>query len=85
MAYRDLQHFLDVLDEKGELRRSREPISPHLEITEIADRVMKKNGPALLVENVVGSPHRLGTPNPRSAVMGEPSIHQPGPAQPRAQ
>ncbi len=80
MAYRDFQHFLDVLDSKGELRRIREPISPNLEITEIADRVMKKNGPALLFENVVGPPHRLGTPNPRSAIMGEASIHTASPS-----
>jgi 4-hydroxy-3-polyprenylbenzoate decarboxylase len=36
---------------------------------------MKKAGPALLFEKPVGSPHRLGTVNPRSAIMGEPSIH----------
>lgn len=75
MAYRDFQHFLDVLAQKGELHRISEPISPYLEITEIADRVMKAGGPALLFENVVGPPHRCGSPNPRSAVMREPSIH----------
>lgn len=74
MAYRDFQHYLDTLEAKGELRRILEPVSPYLEITEIADRVMKSQGPALLFENVVGPPHRLGTPNPRSAVMNEPSI-----------
>ena len=75
MAYRDLRHFIEVLEQKGELRRIREPVSPYLEITEIADRVMKRSGPALLLENVVGPPHRLGTPTPRSAVMNESSIH----------
>jgi 4-hydroxy-3-polyprenylbenzoate decarboxylase len=75
MAYRDFQHFLQVLEEKGELKRIREPVSPYLEITEVADRVMKADGPALLFENVRGRPHRLGTPNPRSAVLNEPSIH----------
>lgn len=74
MAYRDFQHFLDVLESKGELRRITEPISPYLEITEVADRVMKKGGPALLFENPVGPHHRLGTPNPKSAVMGHASI-----------
>jgi 4-hydroxy-3-polyprenylbenzoate decarboxylase len=77
MAYRDFQHFLDVLESKGELRRIGEPVSPYLEITEIADRVMKSGGPALLFENVVGRAHRLGTPNPRSAIMGQASIHAP--------
>lgn len=77
MAYRDFQHFLEVLEAKGELRRITEPISPYLEITEIADRVMKAGGPGLIFENVVGPPHRLGTPDPKSAVMGRPSIHVP--------
>ena len=78
MAYKDYQDFLRVLEEKGELRRIKEPVSPILEITEIADRVMKSGGPALLFENVEGPPPRLGTPNPRSAVMGEASIHDAG-------
>ncbi len=74
MAYRDFQHFLETLEGKGELKRIREPVSPTLEITEIADRVMKAGGPALLFENVVGPPHRLGTPDPMSAVMGHPGL-----------
>lgn len=78
MPYRDLQHFLEFLESKGELKRIQEPVSPYLEITEIADRVVKKGGPALLFENVVGRPHRLGTPNPKSAVMNHPSIHSQG-------
>ncbi len=76
MAYRDFQHFLDVLQSKGELKRIQEPLSPYLEITEVADRVMKADGPALLFENVVGRPHRLGTPDPLSAVIGHGSIHK---------
>ncbi|MFX8137391.1 hypothetical protein ABTL00_19390, partial [Acinetobacter baumannii] len=39
MAYRDFQHFLQTLESKGELRRIGVPVSPTLEITEIADRV----------------------------------------------
>jgi 4-hydroxy-3-polyprenylbenzoate decarboxylase len=78
MAYRDFQHFLEVLESKGELKRIKEPLSPALEITEIADRVMKAGGPALLFENVVGPPHRLGTPDPMSAVIGHPSIRGQG-------
>lgn len=77
MAYRDFQHFLDVLAQKGELKRISEPISPILEIAEIADRVMKAGGPALLFENAVGPPHRMGSPDPMSAVMGHASIHRP--------
>jgi 4-hydroxy-3-polyprenylbenzoate decarboxylase len=75
MAYHDFQDFLASLEKAGELKKITEPISPYLEITEIADRVMKSGGPALLFEKVVGRPHRLGTPSPESAVMGHPSIH----------
>src|SRR5437016_3844968 len=82
MAYRDFQDFLAKLESAGELKRIKEPVSPNLEITEIADRVMKSGGPALLFENVKGPPHRLGTPDPMSAVMGHPSIHTRGKAAP---
>ncbi len=55
MAYQDLQAFVKVLEKKGELVRIKERVSPHLEITEITDRVCKRHGPALLFENVEGS------------------------------
>ncbi len=54
MAYRDLQHFIRRLEDKGELVRVKEPVSPVLEITEITDRVCKLYGPAILFENVPG-------------------------------
>lgn len=78
MAYRDFQHFLDVLESKGELKRIKEPFSPQLEITEVTDRVVKAGGPALLFENVVGGPHRLGSANPKSAVLNHASIYSSG-------
>jgi 4-hydroxy-3-polyprenylbenzoate decarboxylase len=55
MPYDSLRHFTEFLEKKGELVRVKERVSPILEITEIADRVMKKRGPALLFENVEGS------------------------------
>ena len=55
MAYRDLREFIDLLESKGELKRISYPVSPELEITEIASRLMHKGGPALLFENVKGS------------------------------
>ena len=57
MAYSSLGEFIERLDRAGELRRITTPVSPVLEITEIADRVMKMpgGGPALLFENVKGS------------------------------
>jgi len=54
MAYKDLREFLRVLEREGELVRITEPVSPHLEITEITDRVCKQGGPALLFEQVTG-------------------------------
>lgn len=46
---------MEALEARGDLVRIRLPIDPFLEITEIADRVMKQGGPALLFENVRGS------------------------------
>jgi 4-hydroxy-3-polyprenylbenzoate decarboxylase len=54
MPYNSLSDFVQVLDRSGELRRIAHPVKAELEITEIADRVMKSGGPALLFENVVG-------------------------------
>ena len=55
MAYKDLREFIAALEKRGQLRRIAEPVSPILEITEIADRAVKGSGPALLFENVEGS------------------------------
>ncbi|MDP3104419.1 MAG: menaquinone biosynthesis decarboxylase [Candidatus Methanoperedens sp.] len=55
MAYKDLREFIEVLEKKGLLKRIKTEVSAELEITEILDRVVKKNGPALLFENVKGS------------------------------
>ncbi|HHY81398.1 MAG TPA: menaquinone biosynthesis decarboxylase [Clostridiales bacterium] len=55
MVYRDLQQFIKALDAAGELRYIDARVSPHLEITEIVDRVSKAHGKALLFRNVEGS------------------------------
>ncbi len=54
MPYNSLADFVQVLERAGDLRRISYPVKAELEITEIADRVMKSGGPALLFENVVG-------------------------------
>ena len=51
MSYPNLQAFIQSLEQSGELIRVREYVSPHLQITEIADRMSKHNGKALLFEN----------------------------------
>lgn len=51
MAYRDLRHFIQKLEEEGELVRIKEYVNPNLEIAELTDRISKNYGPALLFEN----------------------------------
>ncbi len=52
MSFHSLRSFLDFLESKGDLRRVKVEVDPHLEITEIVTRVVKADGPALLFENV---------------------------------
>ncbi len=54
MAYNSLREFVQVLERENELKRIGHPVKAELEIAEISDRVMKRGGPALLFENVVG-------------------------------
>ncbi|MDW8394273.1 MAG: menaquinone biosynthesis decarboxylase [Chitinophagales bacterium] len=51
MAYSSLQHFVHELERAGELRRISVFVDPHLQITEVTDRIVKQGGPALLFEN----------------------------------
>jgi len=53
MAYRNQQHFIDVLEKAGELVRISTYVDPRLEIAEITDRISKTpgGGKALLFEN----------------------------------
>src|ERR1043165_6023543 len=48
---RDLRDWMALLEREGELVRIEAEVDPHLEITEIVDRVVKSGGPALLFEN----------------------------------
>lgn len=70
MKYTDLRDFISKLQQKGELKRVSHPVSSHLEMTEIADRTLRAEGPALLFEqvdqknipvlaNLFGTPHRV--------------------------
>ena len=53
MKYRDLREFIAGLEADGKLKRIQHPVSPHLEMTEIADRVLRAEGPALLFEHPI--------------------------------
>ncbi|AOX99768.1 4-hydroxy-3-polyprenylbenzoate decarboxylase [Jeongeupia sp. USM3] len=54
MKYQDLRDFFSQLETLGEARRVRIPVSPVLEMTEICDRTLRAQGPAILFENVPG-------------------------------
>src|SRR3989338_3033687 len=70
MKYTDLRDFIAQLETLGELKRIKVEVDPHLEMTEIADRVLRAGGPALLFEkpkghsmpvltNLFGTPRRV--------------------------
>ena len=54
MRYRDLSDFIAQLEKMGELKRISVEVDPKLEMTEIADRVLRAGGPALLFEHPKG-------------------------------
>ena len=79
MKYKDLRDFIAQLEQSGELKRIQVEVDPYLEMTEIADRVLKKAGPALLFENVKGHnipvlANLFGTPKRVAMGMGEDSV-----------
>jgi len=74
MKYRDLRDFIAQLEKLGELKRIGAEVDPHLDMTEVCDRVLRAGGPALLFEkpkgpsgqrrmpvlgNLFGTPHRV--------------------------
>ncbi len=78
MKYHDLRDFIAQLEKLGELKRISTPVSPHLEMTEICDRVLRAQGPAVLFENPTGYnlpvlANLFGTPRRVALGMGEES------------
>lgn len=68
--YKDLRDFIGVLEARGSLKRIDLEVDPKLEMTEIADRTLRKQGPALLftrpkgytipvLANLFGTPERV--------------------------
>ena len=79
MKYKDLRDFINQLESIGELKRISIEVDPYLEITEICDRTLKQQGPALLFENVKNSTvpvlaNLFGTTQRVAMGMGEESI-----------
>ena len=78
MKYRDLRDFISQLEKLGELKRVVASVSPYLEMTEICDRVLHAQGPAVLFENPAGHnmpvlANLFGTPHRVALGMGEES------------
>ena len=51
----DLKEYINYLEKIGDIKRIKTEVDPILEVTEIADRVIKERGPALIFENVKGA------------------------------
>ena len=81
MKYKDLRDFAAQLERSGELQRVSAPVSPHLEMTALADRVLRAGGPALWFEHPTG--HRtpvlanlFGTPRRVALGMGASDVSE---------
>jgi 4-hydroxy-3-polyprenylbenzoate decarboxylase len=81
MKYTDLRDFISQLQQMGELKRINMPVSPYLEMTEICDRVLRAQGPALLFEHPTG--HKIpvlgnlfGTPQRVALGMGATDVSE---------
>jgi len=79
MKYKNLRDFIDQLEAQGELKRIKTRVDPNLEMTEICDRTLRSEGPALLFENPTG--HKMpvlanlfGTPKRVAMGMGADSV-----------
>jgi 4-hydroxy-3-polyprenylbenzoate decarboxylase len=83
VKYHDLRDFIAQLEALGELKRISVEVDPHLEMTEICDRVLRAGGPALLFEKPKGQDGKLripvlanlfGTPRRVALGMGQESV-----------
>ena len=79
MKYRDLRDFISQLERRGELKRIAVEVDPRLEMTEICDRVLKAQGPALLFEKPKGHAipvlgNLFGTPLRVALGMGKDNV-----------
>jgi 4-hydroxy-3-polyprenylbenzoate decarboxylase len=51
----DFREFLDLLEQRGQLRRIKTLVDSDLEVAEIANRMLQCGGPGLIFENVKGA------------------------------
>ena len=81
MTFASLGEFLSALETRGDLVRIAPPVARDLEITEVTQRVLRADGPALLFENVPGASmpvvtNLLGSPRRIALALGVDSIDQ---------
>ena len=79
MKYSDLRDFIAQLETRGELKRIRVPVDTRFEMTEICDRVLRSEGPAILFESPKGHTmpvlgNLFGTPRRVALGMGQESV-----------
>ncbi|MFT4058155.1 MAG: 4-hydroxy-3-polyprenylbenzoate decarboxylase [Legionella sp.] len=79
MKYSDLRDFIAQLESRNLLKRITYPVSTHLEMTAVSDRVLRAGGPALLFTNTLNSKmpvltNLFGTVERVAMGMGEESI-----------
>jgi 4-hydroxy-3-polyprenylbenzoate decarboxylase len=77
--FSDLREFLAYLEKNGELKRIKVAVDPALEMTEICDRTLRAEGPALLFENPTGYSmpvlgNLFGTPKRVALAMGQQDV-----------
>ena len=79
MKTSDLREFIILLEQRGELVRIKQEVDPYLEMTEISDRTLRAQGPALLFENPKGYDvpvlcNLFGTPCRVALGMGQENV-----------
>src|SRR5574337_1414198 len=81
MKYEDLRDFASQLKARGELVQVADALSPQLEITALADRMLRAGGPALWIERPQGFDvpvlaNLFGTPRRVALGMGAEDVSQ---------
>jgi 4-hydroxy-3-polyprenylbenzoate decarboxylase len=81
VTFRSLGEFLTALESRGDLVRVTRPVSRDLEITEVTQRVLRADGPALLFENVPGASmpvvtNLLGSPRRIAFALGAATVEE---------
>jgi 4-hydroxy-3-polyprenylbenzoate decarboxylase len=79
VTFQSLGEFLTALESRGDLVRVTRPVSRDLEITEVTQRVLRSDGPALLFENVPGArmpvvTNLLGSPRRIAFALGAETV-----------